>query len=80
MVDGEPDRLLSMLGDEWQLDARVINWKPPATLLGLEPIYRLERLSGRYPDLVDERTAPRSVHALIARPMNEAAHRAVGDW
>lgn len=64
MVDGRTDRLLTLRGDEWQMDARVINWKPPATLLGLDPIYQLDRLSGRYSDIGDEVTKPRTVHAL----------------
>lgn len=129
MVDGEADRLFSLNGDEWQMDARVINWKPPATLLGLDPIYQLERLSGRYASVDDERSEQRTVHALaeentldiwsvarrfprlmpgvdayygtatyvpmangaryeitmtrtalIARPKNDAARDAVGDW
>lgn len=37
-------------GDEWQLDARVIKWKPSAVTLGAEPLYRVDRLSGRYRD------------------------------
>jgi hypothetical protein len=64
MIDGEPDRLLPLRGDEWQMDARVINWKPPATLLGLDPIYQLERLSGRYTNVDDEMSEQRTVHAL----------------
>ena len=129
MIDGQLDRLLPVRGDEWQLDARIISWKPPATLLGLEPVYALERLSGRFASVAQEQTAARSVHALgnegafdlwrlarlhprlapgvdayygtatylpmadgarfritlsrdalIARPINEAARKAVGDW
>jgi hypothetical protein len=129
MIDGEPDQLLPLRGDEWQMDARVINWKPPATLLGLDPIYQLERLSGRYSNVDDEMSEQRTVHALsedlaldvwriarrfpmlmpgvggyygtatyvpradgarfevtltrtalIARPVNDAAHEAVGLW
>ena len=129
MVDGEPDRLLQLRGDEWQLDARVVTWKPPVTLLGLDPIYQLDRLSGRYSDIDDEMLEPRTVYALneeltfdvwrvayrfprlipgvdahygtatyvpmaegarfevtlsrdalIARPINEAARSAVGEW
>ncbi len=129
MIDGETDRLLDLRGDEWQMDARVINWKPPATLLGLDPIYQLDRLSGRYSDIDDEMSEERTVHALsdemqldiwrvarkfpalmpgidayygtatylpmadgarfevtltrtalIARPMNEQAREAVGEW
>lgn len=64
MIDGEQDRLLPLRGDEWQMDARVINWKPPATLLGLDPIYQLERLSGRYTNVDDEMSEQRTIHAL----------------
>ncbi len=129
MIDGRLDQFLPMLGDEWQIDARVVTWKPPATILGLDPIYRLERLSGRYSDVERERTETRTVHALAddraldiwnlaqeypaltpgidayygtatyvpmadgarfevslsrdalkARPLNDAARNAVGDW
>ena len=129
MLEGELDRMFSMRGDEWQLDARVLTWKPPATLLGLDPVYRLERLSGRYTNIERERSEPRTVYsladerpldiwrfareyprfapgvdafygtaaylpiadgarfqvtlsrdALIARPANEAAREAVGNW
>ncbi len=129
MVDGELDRLLPIRGDEWQLDARVLTWTPPATILGLDPVYQLERLSGRYSTVERERTEPRTVHALaeertldlwslaqdfprltpgidayygtatylpladgarfrvtlsrdalIARPLNDSAREAIGDW
>ena len=64
MIDGEIDRLVTLRGDEWQLDARVVTWKPPATILGLDPIYQLERLSGRYSDISREQREPRTVHAV----------------
>lgn len=129
MIEGESDRLLTLKGDEWQIDARVVSWKPPVSMLGLEPIYQLERLSGRYSDVQREVSEPRTVHALaevgaldiwkiarrfpilmpgvdayygtatyvpmadgarfevnlsrdalIARPMNDAARKAVGEW
>lgn len=64
MLDGELDRMFVLKGDEWQIDARVVTWKPPATILGLDPIYRLERLSGRYSDIDREVNEPRTVHAL----------------
>jgi hypothetical protein len=37
-------------GDEWQLDARVIKWTPRAIELGARPLYRVDRLSGRFRD------------------------------
>ena len=68
MIPGDQDRLFRLRGNEWQLDARLINWKPPATILGLDPIYRLERLSGRYSEIDRERTEDRTVHALSPAP------------
>jgi hypothetical protein len=43
-------RSAALNGDEWQLDARVIKWTPRAIELGAEPLYRVDRLSGRYRD------------------------------
>lgn len=129
MLEGRLDKLLPLRGDEWQLDARIITWQPPATILGLEPVYQLERLSGRYTSVDRERSEPRTVYALaderpldlwslarrfprlapgvdayygtatylpmadgarfritlsrdalVARPANEAAQMALGDW
>ena len=46
-------------GDEWQLDARVIKWTPKAVELGAQPLYRLDRLSGRYRDAAQaQKTLP----------------------
>lgn len=125
----ERDRMFEVLGDEWQMDARVVTWKPPMTLLGLDPIFQLDRLSGRYSDVEEELSKHRSAHALsepvtldvwqfarkypklmpgvdahygtatylpmahgaifevtmtrtglVARPVNDAAREAVGEW
>ena len=51
-------------GDEWQLDARILRWDPPLQLLGLNTLYRLERLSGRYHRINDELNRPRTVYPL----------------
>lgn len=129
MIPGEDDRFFVLRGNEWQMDARIISWTPPMTMLGLEPVYQLDRLSGRYAEIDREQTEARTVHsiapalptdlwriarrfpmltpgidahygtatyvpmadgarfdvslsrdALIARPANEAAERAVGNW
>jgi len=39
----------------------VLKWKLPALLAGVPPLYRLDRLSGRYDDPAQEATAPRTV-------------------
>lgn len=57
-------RHYELRGDEWQIDARVLKWRPMGNLLGLDTVYRLERISGRYGDIAKERNAPRTVHAL----------------
>ncbi len=59
-----PARTVDLFGDQWQLDARVIRWTLPAQLGGLAPVYRFERLSGRYADPTQELAADRSVHDL----------------
>ena len=63
-----PPRHFELRGDEWQIDARVLKWRPMGTLLGLDTLYRLERLSGRYGDVASERRAPRTVHELAEQP------------
>lgn len=64
-ADGEQHTFV-LTGDEWQLDARVIVWRLPALLAGAPPLYRVERIAGRYRDIAQEREAERSVHALAA--------------
>ena len=50
-------------GDEWQIDARLLKWKAIANLAGFDTMYRLERISGRYSAIEDERNQPRTVYA-----------------
>jgi len=61
-------REFEIAGDEWQLDARVLKWRGWANVLGLDARYRLERVSGRYRDIAQERSAPRTVYALGEEP------------
>jgi hypothetical protein len=57
-------KILDLLGDEWQIDARVLKWRGMAVLVGFDTLYRLDRLSGRYRGITQERTAQRTVHSL----------------
>ncbi|MGH8283661.1 MAG: cation/multidrug efflux pump [Gammaproteobacteria bacterium] len=50
-------------GDEWQLDARVIKWRGFASVLGFKTLYRLDRLSGRYSNVAQERS---DIHSAIS--------------
>src|SRR4030042_693683 len=56
--------ILDLRGDEWQMDARVLKWRGMAVLIGFDTLYRLDRLSGRYRDITQERTGLRTVHSL----------------
>lgn len=54
----------ALRGDEWQIDARVLKWQALANLMGFDTAYRLERISGRYTSIDDERSLPRTVYPL----------------
>ena len=60
--------IFEMQGDEWQMDARVLKWRGIALLLGLDTFYRLDRLSGRYHDIRQERSGPHTVYSLSDEP------------
>jgi len=80
--NGQPAQQFQLHGDDWQLDARLVTWVPWMQLLGNEPIYRLDRLSGRYRDVEMARTQLPSVHALSQNPGLDlwALARDGGDW
>lgn len=61
--DGRRERF-SLAGDALYVDARILKWKGFATLLGLHTVYKLDRVAGRYRELRDERTKPRTVYSL----------------
>src|SRR5437899_6870660 len=52
-----PDSSLHMFdlaGDAVYVDAHVLKWRPIGTLLGLDTVYELDRIAGRYLALSDE--------------------------
>jgi hypothetical protein len=53
-----------LAGDEIYVDAHILKWKPLANVFGLHTAYELGRVAGRYRDLGEERTAPRTVYSL----------------
>ncbi len=61
-------QMFILAGDEWQLDARVLKWQGWANLLGLDAQYRLERVSGRYRGIEQERNHERTVYGLSENP------------
>lgn len=62
-VDGVEQRF-EMYGDQWQLDARLLTWVGPIAALGNKPLYRLDRIAGRYVSLEQARNARQSIYPL----------------
>lgn len=61
--DGTIDSFL-LKGDEVQIDANIIKWRPFANIFGLHTHYELTRISGRYADVDDARKNRASAHSL----------------
>ncbi|MFQ1062459.1 hypothetical protein [Bordetella trematum] len=80
--EGQPERTYTLYGDQWQIDAKVVRWRLPALAAGAPPLYRLERLSGRYQDVQREQRDLRSVHAMDDWPAPDigAVKRWFPDW
>jgi hypothetical protein len=55
-----------LAGDQIYVDAKILKWKSIGTLLGLDTEYALDRVSGRYQRLEDERSRSRTVQSLSA--------------
>jgi hypothetical protein len=78
-----PDNSLHMFdlaGDAVYVDAHVLKWRPIGTLLGLETVYELDRISGRYQALSDEQSRERTVYSLAANKPFDAFDLARRYW
>jgi hypothetical protein len=64
LPDGQKQSF-QIAGDELYVDARVLKWHPWVNLLGLHTSYALDRISGRYADIEDERREPRTIFSLV---------------
>ena len=68
LLEGGEERQVLLEGDLWQLDARLLGWKGLAALIGLEPGYRLEKLSGRFLAIEQQETARHAQVQLAQSP------------
>jgi len=68
LLQGAEERLITLEGDLWQLDARLLHWKGLAGLIGLQPGYRLEQVSGRFLAIEQQDVAQFTRVALSASP------------
>ncbi|MBD3275425.1 MAG: hypothetical protein GF372_08955 [Candidatus Marinimicrobia bacterium] len=51
-------------GEQLYVDAHILKWKPLVNILGMHTLYELDRVAGRYSNLSDEQTNPRTVYSL----------------
>jgi len=59
------EKMFNLSGDQVMFEANVIKWKPWSNILGLKTVYRLDRIKGRYSDIADERSKPRTLYELV---------------
>ncbi|MBA1275051.1 hypothetical protein [Stutzerimonas azotifigens] len=69
LVQGNDERRVTLEGDLWQLDMRILRWKGLAELIGLEPGYRLDRLSARYLAVEQQGQARHALVSLSESPL-----------
>jgi len=62
--DDSVSTVRTLQGDQWQIDVRIIRFSGPLRWLDIASGYRLDRLSGRYTSLEQERSSPRTAIAL----------------
>lgn len=72
--------MFDLMGDAVYVDAHVLKWRPIGTLLGLETVYELDRIAGRYQVLADEQTQGRTVFSLAANKPFDAFDLARRYW
>ncbi|MGB5209133.1 MAG: hypothetical protein WBO47_05775 [Gammaproteobacteria bacterium] len=57
-----------LAGQQWQLDVRFLRWRTPVMLLGIDGLYQLDRLSGRYAELDGSDSMRNSAFSLAGQP------------
>ncbi|MGH7540665.1 MAG: cation/multidrug efflux pump [Gemmatimonadota bacterium] len=64
-------RTFRLTGEQLYVDAHILKWKPIVNVLGLHTGYELDRVSGRWRSLEDERNRPRTVYELaVPKPID----------
>lgn len=53
-----------LAGDQWQLDAYFLKWKPWLEFLGVPSLYQLDRLSGRFSTIQSEIKTPQTSYNI----------------
>lgn len=70
--------LYELHGDQWRVEAQFVKWKSWANLLGLDAMYRLDRIEGRYRDLSQQNERHTVAYALPRETLIDAVELAEG--
>lgn len=70
------EETFDLAGEGIAVEAHIVKWHPLANILGLHTAYQLERVAGRYDNLADEQSRPRTVFALAPPRPVDAFHLA----
>jgi len=69
VLDNNSDtREFRLAGDEWSLQVRFLKWQYPATLVGLESLFQLDQIRGRYDDPQAHRELELTAYRLTKQP------------
>ncbi len=68
-------RKFELAGDEIMFEANVLKWRSWAQIFGLETVYRMDRIRGRFKSIDDERTKKATIYSL-----NGNASVSISDW
>jgi hypothetical protein len=66
IIKGQPQPAgrYEIKGQQWAIGGNIIKWEPWVSFLGMETMYRLSRLEGRYIKASDQQTSPQTVYSL----------------
>jgi hypothetical protein len=75
-------RRLQLSGDAWRMQAAMVKWQPSGVLASLPPLYKLDRVSGRYDDAAQEQqSAPPAVNLEETGTFDlRGLHQYYPDW
>ncbi|MBD2859887.1 hypothetical protein IB286_12830 [Spongiibacter sp. KMU-158] len=65
-VPEQETRHFTLLGDQWQLEGRVLRWDLPFARLGVTNLVKLERLSNRYQNINFQRQEDKIYYAITS--------------
>jgi len=73
IIDGEaqPPQIFQIKGDQWELGGDILIWESYMNFIGLNSMYRLNRINGRYVRAKDEQSKAQSAYDLATTDQND---------